>query len=76
MAVCSEVVVVNGGIVGLAIANGVTSSHASYNGSTHVNNRPPLQFVLKQTLFGKLFLKQAPYSKFAHLRYQQSRWCR
>ena len=32
----------------------------SNNDDTHVNNRPPLQFVLKQTIFSKLFLKQAP----------------
>ena len=41
--------------------------HVNNNGDTHVNNRPPLQFVLKQTPFGKLFLKQALYSKFAEL---------
>lgn len=34
--------------------------HASNNDDTHVNNRPSLQFVLKYTLFDKLFLKQPP----------------
>ena len=48
-----------------AIASGVSKLHASNNDSTHVNKRPPLQFVLKQTLFRKMFLKEAPYSKFA-----------
>ena len=38
---------------------------ASVNGGTHVQKRPSLQFVLKETLFRKLFLKATPYSKFA-----------
>ena len=41
--------------------------HANNNGGTHLNNRPPLQFVLKQTPFDKLFLKQVLYSKFASI---------
>ena len=38
---------------------------ASRNGGIHVNKRPPLKFVSKQTLFHKLFLKETLYNKFA-----------
>ena len=39
---------------------------ASVNDGTHIQKRPPLQFVLKEILFRKLFLKAIPYSKFAY----------
>ena len=37
---------------------------AGANGGTHVIKRPPLQFVINQIHFRKLFLKETMYSKF------------
>ena len=38
---------------------------ASVNGGTHVKNKPPLQFVINETPFSKLFIKEPLHSKFA-----------
>ena len=38
---------------------------ASVNGGTHVRKRLPLQFVINEIPFRKLFLKELLYSKFA-----------
>ena len=40
---------------------------ASVNGGTHVKNKSPLQFLINETPFSKLFIKEPLHSKFASL---------
>ena len=55
----------NSGIPCPAIASGGSKLHAIVNGGTHAQKRPPLEFLLKETLLRKMFLKEAPLCKFA-----------
>jgi len=54
----------NSGIPCPVIAFGGFKLHAIVNSDTHVQKRPPLKFLLKETLLRKMFLKEAPLYKF------------